>query len=389
MTLLFLTLLISFIITFWMVPKVIHLSKEKQLFDCPNARSAHIKKTPSMGGIGIFCGVLIPTLLLGSTLFGQELNYVICGLFIIFFVGISDDLIILSPSKKLIGQSIAAILLLAANIRITSFYGILGIEELPFLISYIFSFILILFLINALNLLDGINGLAGSIALIVSLFFGTWFYLVGAANYSLLAFAVTGGLIAFLWYNCSPAVIFMGDSGSLTLGFFIAIFTIQFLEIHETVGVSPYTFENFFPIATSVIFIPVFDTLRVFWIRVSKGKSPFSPDKNHIHHLLLQANFSHSKASLILVATNLLLIGFTYSFQQLNALVLIGLMALTAIISIKILKKFTQERIVKTLPNYIQRQPRTSTFPVNFRPSSSPKLTVIKGGHGEVFTREA
>ena len=241
----------------------------------------------------------------------------------------------MSPYRKLLGQIFACfILVFKAQVRITSLYGIFGVYEIPEILSIVLSMFTILVIINAFNLIDGINGLSGSLATLISLTIGTWFFLVDRTDLAIIAFSLAGACIAFLRYNITPARIFMGDTGSMLIGIISAIMVIEFIEIHSEIQNSPYAFKAAPAVAVGILILPLFDTLRVFSIRLMKGRSPLHPDRNHIHHMLLDAGMSHMQATLILVGVNLAFILFVVYFQDLGNLgLLIVLLALASLLT--------------------------------------------------------
>lgn len=338
----------SMILTLLLLPGIIKVVQQKCLQDQPSDRAAHKKSTPTMGGIAIFSAIFINLLFWNNAVILETSNYLLVGLFFIFLVGTTDDLMDLSPIKKLIGQSIGAILLIASGIKLTNLYGLMGIETLTPIMSYSCTFIFILLIINALNLLDGIDGLAGSIALVISVLLGSWFFAVGAMFYAGLAFALAGALLGFLKYNFAPASIFMGDAGSLVIGYVVAILSIQFLEFNQIVIGTMYSFENPLAMLISILFIPLFDTLRVFFVRLSNGYSPFRADKNHLHHLLLKAGLNHRKATLGLIATNIFFIIFTSKLQFLDTTILIVLQFMLAMVFTIRLEKIIKSKTNKS-----------------------------------------
>ena len=217
--------------------------------------------------------------------------------------------------------------MIMADVRITSFQGILGIGTLPIGVSYAFTFVVIVGVTNAINLIDGLDGLAGTIVLIIASTLGYYFYTYGGSqfgNYVFVAVCLVGGMLGFLRYNFHRATIFMGDTGSLVCGFIISILTIQFIEMGLRVG---QPFGSAAPgVALGILFVPLFDTLRVFLLRMLAGRSPFSPDKNHIHHRILAMGFSQITTVLLLGLLNALVILFVISFAYLGSLILIGAM---------------------------------------------------------------
>jgi UDP-N-acetylmuramyl pentapeptide phosphotransferase/UDP-N-acetylglucosamine-1-phosphate transferase len=239
----------------------------------------------------------------------------IAGLTIVFFLGLKDDLIGLSPNKKFLGQLTAVFIVVAgAGLRIYSLDGIFGVYELPFYVSILFSFFVFLLLINAFNLIDGIDGLAGSVALFGSLIFGLFFLNMGQINYAVSSFVLAGALLGFLQFNFSAIKkIFMGDSGSMVLGFLMAGQAILFLN--ES-GKTPELFTNTPVIVLAILSFPLLDTLRVFILRTLKGGSPFLPDNKHLHHILLRLGLSHKQSTAILLLQTLLVFTLAYLTQN-------------------------------------------------------------------------
>ncbi len=330
---LILAFITAFGLTFYAIPSIIHVAKKKNLVDEPDDRKAHKVSTPSLGGIGIFAGTIFSIVLWTPFKYFGDLQYILTAFVIMFLVGARDDIDPISPYKKFGAQIFAAgLLVFVANIRLTSMYGIFGITVLPPIASILLSLFTIILIINAFNLIDGINGLSASIGLIIALCFGTWFFLIDKMDLSIVAFALAGSIIAFLKYNFTPAKIFMGDTGSLIIGLVCAILTIQFIELHKVIGDSPFKFKATPAVAIGVLILPLFDTLRVFTIRIVNGRSPFSPDRNHIHHLLIDLDLSHMQATGTLVFVNLLFIYLAYSLQDIGSLYLLLVMLVIAIL---------------------------------------------------------
>ena len=198
-------------------------------------------------------------------------------------------------------------------------------------------------IINAFNLIDGINGLSGSISTLIALVLGTWFFLIGHVELAVVAFALAGSTIAFLKYNFTPARIFMGDTGSLLVGLICAILTIQFIEIHKTLQGSVYAIQAVPAVAIGILILPLFDTLRVFITRILKGKSPLTADRNHIHHLLIDCGLSHMQATGVLVVTNIFFIYIVFSLQNLGTFKLL-LVIITVAISLTVLLIYMRNR---------------------------------------------
>ncbi len=319
---------VAFFISFYLIPILIELAKAKQLVDIPDARKIHKDPVPRFGGIGIFAGFLF-SLLLSAGINNNflEFQYLVAAFLIVFFLGVGDDIMILSPLKKFIGQLVASfILIVKGHLLIDNLQGFLGIQQIPIIISYILTYFTIVVIVNAVNLIDGVDGLAGSLSFISTAFFGTWFYLNGDMAYSLIAFTLSGSIIAFLYYNFSPAKIFMGDAGSLMLGLINAILVIRF--INEAPAATTFAASASPAVGFGLLLIPLMDTLRVFCIRLLQKKSPFFPDRNHIHHLFLDKGFSSRATTLVLAGLSLLFSLLSFAASSLDTTVLIMLQAI-------------------------------------------------------------
>ncbi|OWP61808.1 undecaprenyl-phosphate alpha-N-acetylglucosaminyl 1-phosphate transferase [Hymenobacter amundsenii] len=308
------------------VPSIIYIAHLKNMLDTPNVRTVHESLTPRLGGVAVFAGFMSALTIFAPL--NNGVQQLLAGCIILFFVGLKDDLVSISVAKKFVGQLLATgVVMIMADVRITSFQGILGIEELPIGISYAFTFFAIVGITNAINLIDGLDGLAGSIVLIIVSTFGYYFYQYGGPgyqNYAFVAVCVVGGIMGFLRYNFHRASIFMGDTGSLVCGFIVSILTIQFIEMGLTVG---QPFGSAAPaVALGILFVPLFDTLRVFIVRMMAGRSPFSPDKNHVHHRILAMGFQQISTVMLLGLLNVVVILLVINFAYLGNLVLIGLL---------------------------------------------------------------
>lgn len=334
---LFLASILAFIITHLSMPSIIKVAVSKGLLDMPDHRKAHETPTPAIGGIGIFLGFFVVLLLLAPDQSIAELKYILLALILIFALGIRDDLYPLTPLAKLGGQLVAVtILIFFADLKFSGLYGIFGIYNLPYFVSIILSYILYIFLINSFNLIDGIDGLCSSTVIFILSICGAWLLFSGQGLYALLAFAVIGSTLSFLRFNVSPAKIFMGDAGSLVLGTVCTICAIKVLESAASLE-SFQLYQKAPAIMLSLLILPVFDTVRVFIIRIIKGNNPFLPDKNHIHHLLLQFGFSHMQVTSILVSINISFLVVVIGFNSFNLNLLIVLILSLAFIFSQVL----------------------------------------------------
>ena len=319
--------LIGLVLVYISIPVIVRISKEKHLYDEPNERRLHKVVIPNLGGIAIFIGISIATLLSLHQFEFIEFRYIQASLIILFFIGIKDDILILSARKKFIAQIICAlILIIPGGIRFTNLHGILGLYEIDYILSVCITLLAIVSIINATNLVDGIDGLAASIGIFSSIIFGAKFLVTSNGDYAILCSAITGSLLAFLWYNVygSTNKIFLGDTGSLILGLLIAIQVIKYNEFALTTTPQEISFSPIFSLA--ILATPLADMIRVFAIRIYNGKSPFAPDMGHIHHRLLKLGFSHFNSTLIIVSTNGFIITLAFAFRFLNKHVLMALL---------------------------------------------------------------
>ena len=310
MNILLLAFVTSFIVVVFSIPSLIKIAELKNLFDDPEEyRKHHKHKTPTMGGIMIYAGTLFSWSLWFPATDVMIYNYIVATSLVLFFVGIKDDIFGTAAIKKLVAHLLVAlVLVLMAKVRIVSLHGIFGVNEIPEWASIFLSIFTIIVIVNAFNLIDGVDGLAGGIGFIASAAFGTWFFMAGDIVMASLAIALAGGLLGFLWFNFSPAKIFMGDSGSLVIGLLMAIMAIHLIEFDQAKLFAPLSDISKPVFAIAVLIFPLFDTLRVFIVRASKGTSPFSADRNHIHHRLLDLGLNHRKTVFTLYAINIVII---------------------------------------------------------------------------------
>lgn len=336
------------------IPKIILLAKKKKLFDLPdNHRKIHKEVVPNLGGVGIFFSFIIVASIFVKVETFHTWNYLVAAATILFVVGIKDDIISLSPSKKFAAQILAAVITVyLADIRLFSLHGILGIYVMPGWLSILFSIVGCVFITNAFNLIDGIDGLAGTIGVLCSFALGTCLAIQGNYSAAFVAFALMGSIIGFLRYNIAPAKIFMGDSGSLFIGFTISVLSIIFVNSfnpeHNYLAPFIHAPQGALIFALSVLFIPVFDSFRVFVTRIAKGHSPFKADRTHLHHYLLDLGFSHTNTVTTLVTANLLIISVSLLVQDMNPNVAIFAILTLTFTLFAILYFMRKTRLAKT-----------------------------------------
>ncbi len=309
---------IAILLVLIIMPSVIHIAKKNSLFDDHSlSRKEHGYGIPRLGGVAFFTSSILTSLFIVKTGTDLPMYQLYAASIVLFGVGIKDDLSGVHFHTKLIVQTIVAfIITVPGDIRINNLHGIFNVYQLDYVFSTLISILLIMFIINSFNLIDGIDGLAGTLGVIACCTFGYSFILMHQVVLAALALAVAGSLGAFLIYNYSPAKIFMGDAGSMFLGMSCAVFAIKFISINEA---SANTIMPYAPsLAVAVLIVPAFDTLNVIVTRIYHKKSPFKPDRNHIHHRMLRLGLTHLQTTLILAAVNISFIALALLLKQVN-----------------------------------------------------------------------
>ncbi|MGX1928085.1 glycosyltransferase family 4 protein [Flagellimonas sp. 2504JD4-2] len=302
----------AFLLTYLTIPKIIGVVEYKRLMDDPNNRSSHKSKTPTLGGIAFYFVMVMALFFISDRDVHEEAMYIIPGLTILFIVGLKDDLVVLSPGSKLLAQIIAvSFILINESFTIFSLNGFFNIHQIPYFLYLAIGGFVMLTIINSYNLIDGIDGLASIIGIVILIIYTVIFYLSNEPFYALISIALNACLLAFFGFNVSSSKkIFMGDTGSLIVGFIISILTLKFLALKpESYEGLPFLLENAPLIAISILIVPLFDTARVFALRIANKRSPFSPDRNHTHHVLIDFwGLSHKQASFIIGCFNLIFV---------------------------------------------------------------------------------
>lgn len=307
---------IGLIIVFYAIPIIVRISIEKKLYDVPNERKVNKIVIPNLGGIALFVGISIGTLIGILKNSFPDWRFISATMIILFFIGIKDDILIISARKKFAAQILCAlILILLGNIRLTNLHGLFGLNEINYSLSVFISLLTIIGTVNALNLIDGIDGLAASIGTMACIIFGFIFFRTDQINYAVLCAATTGSLVSFFVYNVygKKNKIFMGDTGSLILGLILCVSAIEYNE--STIGQNEVLFRLSPVLSLSILAVPLFDMVRIFSIRILRRKSPFSPDMNHIHHKFLKLGLSHMKCTSIIILSNILIISIVFALK--------------------------------------------------------------------------
>jgi len=367
----------SLLIVAFAIPSIIKVSFEKRLFDDPTeSRKVHSRIVPNFGGIAIFSGFLLSSALFIPTQILPEANFLMAAGFILFMTGLKDDIVGLSPFKKFIAQFASAyIVAVMADLRIADLNGILGYHELPYMVSIILTALFIVGVVNAFNLIDGVDGLAASLGVIFSLMYTCLFFKADEFGWAYLSISLAGGLVGFLFYNLSPAKIFMGDLGSLLTGFIAAILSLKFITISNTqdIFIGPLKISSAAGLVLAILIIPIFDTIRVFTLRILRNTSPFKADRNHVHHRLLFVGLSHVQTTLVLSVLNVLFIALALCVQPIGNTALLGLLIFVII------------AVNSAMSLYIERYKKALFTKVNLPGSAHYKNKEQDAGHQKKF----
>ncbi len=359
MALLILVFITAFSVVLYSTPSLIKVAVLKRLIDLPTEdRKVHKRAVPTIGGIIIYAATLfsfslwynIDDLHEYEQIYEsiKEFKIIVATSLVLFFVGVKDDIIGTSPVKKLFANILVGlILVLMGDIRITGLHGIFGVNEIPYWGSVFLSLFTYIVVVNAMNLIDGLDGLAAGVGFIAASVFGTWFIFANEYTLASMSFALAGSLAGFLVFNFSPAKIFMGDSGSLIIGMFICVLSIKLIEYPLS------RIDGFWIRISNPVFViaaltyPLTDTLRIFIIRAAKGHSPFAADKNHLHHRLLGCGFSHAKTVIIIYCYSFLTVCVSLLSYFLNpslSLIAVLLCSVIFILCVQLCYKKVQQK---------------------------------------------
>jgi UDP-GlcNAc:undecaprenyl-phosphate GlcNAc-1-phosphate transferase len=317
----------SICITLTVIPSIIYVADARRLYDVySHSRDERNANIARLGGVGIFVGFAITLLLFGLTAKAIPVNYLLAACIMVFIMGVKDDLLGVNPTTKLFIQLITALILVVpGNIRLSGMHGLFGLYDIPYFFSVVLSVTTIVFLINAFNLIDGIDGLAAATGIIVNGMFSALFIYVEEYELATISLAITGAIVGFVKFNITPAKIFMGDTGALLIGLISAVMAITFIEVNKFTGDNTPKIFSAPAIAIAILICPISDALRVFVLRILKGQSPFKADRNHIHHRILKLGFSHLQTTAILIVGNILVILIAFFFAGYGNTLLIAI----------------------------------------------------------------
>jgi len=351
LTVLLKAFLLSALLTSFLVPQIIKLALKLHLTDKPGYRKIHKYETPTLGGIGIFAAFSMSYLTTINS-YDPDTRFFFAALLMLFFIGITDDLINIRPVKKLLLEILAAmIIIVLADIRFTTFHGFLGLHIIPLWLSVSVTLFIMIVIINALNLIDGVDGLAASISILAAIVLGFWFWNRGSTGNAIITASLAGTQAVFLVFNMSKGKykIFMGDSGSLVIGLILSILIIRFNELNA----APETVRPLHSapaVSIAILIVPLFDTLRVFIIRILLHHSPFTADNRHIHHLMLRAGYSPRESTLYISIAHILIIAVAFLLDNigifmLSIVLLLICMGLTGLVHLKVRNNNRRQRL--------------------------------------------
>ena len=302
-----LSFLVAILSVHWIHPRLVRIALDKNIVDNPNARKLQCRPTPVLGGIAVFFGSVIGLGCASITCDCSELFIVVVAMMIMLYTGTMDDILDLSPALRfLIEIGTVLLLIFVGGYTLNDFHGLWGLNQIPQGVAIPLTVFAAVGIINAINLIDGVDGLSSGYCILTSLLFGVMFWYVGDRTMCMLAVVAAGSLIPFFFHNVfgKSSKMFIGDGGTLVMGIVMSVFVIRILrhgsmsEVYDAVNI------GLVPFTLAVLSVPVFDTLRVMTTRILKRKSPFHPDKTHLHHMFIRLGCSHAAMTLAILILN-------------------------------------------------------------------------------------
>lgn len=321
------------------IPRIVMISKKKKLFDELSARKSHTGAVPRLGGVSFLPAFLFSfTLAVGlrymlgldvaaphEMAIPREFMFLVSGATVLFCVGLADDLAGVGYRIKFLAQLLSAALLLCSGVWINNLDGLFGLHHVPAGVGALLTVLVVVLLTNAYNLIDGIDGLCSGLSILALFTFGVWFLTHHIYVYAMMSMAMGGVVTIFFFYNVMGhrMKIFMGDTGSLLLGFVIAFLGLKFYDLN--INGEFYRIDAAPAVFLGIVFIPAFDTVRVFCVRMAAGLSPFYPDRRHIHHKLLRIGLTHLQGTLVIVVLQACFILLNFLLRNVNINLLFGI----------------------------------------------------------------
>ncbi len=314
--------LLAFLGTLWIHPKVLKIAILKNIVDNPDARKLQRNPVPVMGGVAVFFGIVIG-LCSSKAIFDSANTFMlISAMMIMLYIGTMDDIIDLSPSSRfLVEIAVIAWLMYASKSSMNCFGGLWGIDTIPATASYALTIFAAVGIINAINLIDGVNGLSSGFCFMSSVLFAIFFHITGNQVMTTLAISAAGAIVPFFLHNVfgQSSKMFIGDGGTLVIGTMMAMFVMNILGANPGCATLAAKGVGLIPFTLAVLSIPVFDTLRVMSTRILHKKSPFHPDKTHLHHMFIDLGFSHIGTTVSILSLNFLIVVAWFASYKLGA----------------------------------------------------------------------
>lgn len=308
--------------TLWVHPKVLKISIMKNLVDNPDARKLQRNPVPVMGGIAVFFGIVIGICSSQMMFNSPNVFMLVAAMLIMLYTGTIDDIIGLSPTIRFIIEILVVLWMMYINkSSIDCFWGLWGVDTIPQWISYPLTIFASVGIINAINLIDGVNGLSSGFCFMASVMFAIIFYTTGNTVMAIIATSAAGAIIPFFFHNVFGyhTRMFIGDGGTLVIGMMMSMFTISILGQNSVCADYAESGLSLVAMTLAILAIPVFDTLRVMTSRIIRGTSPFHPDKTHLHHLFIELGFSHAGTTISILTINFLVVVLWFVSYKLGA----------------------------------------------------------------------
>ena len=326
----FIPFFISLFLVVWIHPRLVKIALLKNIVDNPDARKLQRTPVPVLGGVAVFFGIVIGIGSVGGVVNSSGLLIIIMAMMAMLYTGTMDDILNLSPALRFLIEILVVLLLIhVGGSCIDNFHGLWGIGQIPQWIAVPLTVVASVGIINAINLIDGVNGLSSGFCILACIMFGTLFYLSGCMKMTLLAVVSVGALIPFFFHNVfgKTSRMFIGDGGTLVMGTVMSVFGIEVLRTDSPCSAYASPTVGLIPFALAVLCIPIFDTLRVMSTRILKGTSPFHPDKTHLHHMFIRLGASHIATTFAILTLNISVVLCWWLLKHLGASIAIQLYA--------------------------------------------------------------
>ena len=318
----------------WIHPRLVKIALLKNIVDNPDARKLQRTPVPVLGGVAVFFGVVIAIGCMSSVVDCSGLPVVIMAMMAMLYTGTMDDILSLSPGLRFVIEIVVVLLLIfVGGYCIDDFHGLWNIGRFSYWCAVPLTVVAAVGIINAINLVDGVNGLSSGYCIMACLIFGTLFFLAGEAPMTILAAVSVGALIPFFLHNVfgKTSKMFIGDGGTLVMGVVMSVFVIAILQNGSRVAAYVNPNVGLVPFTLAVLSVPVFDTLRVMSTRILKGTSPFRPDKTHLHHMFIDLGCSHVETTLAILGVNMFVVLCWWALEASGFSIAVQLYAVIAV----------------------------------------------------------